>query len=309
MTVSSAESAPVHLSTLTKPQLLELAGNTGLNIPKSWSKPKIIEAMLTHQAAKTVRPKIAVVGFAEGHLSEAPFDKDDWELWGINRLHTVNDAKDKKFHAWFNLHDLEKYHGQDQEHLEFLKGFDGPVYLRPQDVDKFDIPNATPFPADEMVKRFGSYFNNTISWLIAFAIARNPTELGVYGVDMAQDQLMNAEYSQQRPSCEYFLGIASGLGIALTLPKGSDLLKSTHLYGFENADPFTEKAMSRLQEVGQRKEQAKGQLGQLQGQVAQLTNAINQLDGAMQDTQYWMRNWVPQPLGDIVGQSTDGKVE
>jgi hypothetical protein len=309
MIQTSAESAPVDLSDLTKPQLIQLAAQTGLTIPVSLSKPKIIERMMAHQLQATTRPKIGVVGFAEGHLTEAPFGDDTWELWGINRLHTLQVAQDKKFHAWFNLHDLNKFHGKDVEHLEFLQQFDGPVYLRSDDIGKFDIPNQTPFPADEMVERFGRYFNNTISWLLAFAITRNPVELGVYGVDMAQDMLMNAEYSQQRPSCEYFLGIASGLGIGVTLPSGSDLLKSTHLYGFEDADPFTEKAMSRLQEVGQRKEQAKGQLAQVEGQRQELVNAINQLDGAMQDTQYWLRNWVPQPLGDIVGESTDGKVE
>jgi hypothetical protein len=268
----------------------------------------------------TPKKKLAIVGFAEGHIGEAwqpPFNGDDWERWGINRLHTLESAKDQTFDRWFNLHDLEKFHGKDQEHLEFLAGFAGPVYLRPQDITKFPIPNAVPFPADEMVKRFGGYFNNTISWLLAYAISLEPTDLGVFGVDMAQDAILNAEYSDQRPSCEWFLGQAAGMGINIHLPKGSDLLKATHLYGFEDADVFTEKLQSRLQEVGGRKEQAKQQLAVLQNQVIQVTAAINQLDGAMQDNQYWLRNWVPQPPGEPVspngkadvGSITDGKVE
>ena len=251
-------------------------------------------------------PNVAVVGFSEGHIKEAPFGNPEWELWGINRLHTLDEVQDKPFTRWFNIHDLEKFHGKDTEHLEFLTAFEGPVYLRPQDVGKFDIPNAVPFPADLMVKQFGSYFNNTISWLLAYAISLEPKELGVYGVDMAQDAILNAEYSQQRPSTEYFLGLASGMGIPVHLPAGSDLLKATHLYGFEDAAPFTEKVLSRLQEVGQRKEQAKGHLAQLQAQTAELVNSINQLDGAMQDCQYWLRNWVPQPPGEP--QSGNGEV-
>lgn len=265
----------------------------------------------------TPKKKLAIIGFAEGHINEAPFGQDEWELWGINRLHILESAKDKTFNRWFNLHDLTKFHGKDQEHLEFLMQFDGPVYLRAQDIDKFPIPNAVPFPADELVKRFGGYFNNTISWLLAYAITLEPTELGLFGVDMAQDQILQAEYQQQRPSCEFFLGLASGLGITISLPKGSDLLKATHLYGFEDADVFTEKLQARLQEVGGRKEQAKQQLAQLQNQVLQVTAAINQLDGAMQDNQYWLRNWVPQPPGEPVspngevdaGSITDGKAE
>lgn len=265
----------------------------------------------------TPKKKLAIIGFAEGHINEAPFGQDEWEMWGINRLHILESAKDKTFDRWFNLHDLEKFHGKDQEHLEFLMQFDGPVYLRAQDIGKFPIPNAVPFPADELVKRFSGYFNNTISWLLAYAITLEPAELGLFGVDMAQDQILQAEYSEQRPSCEYFLGLASGMGITIHLPKGSDLLKSTHLYGFEDADVFTEKLQARLQEVGGRKEQAKKQLGELQNQVSQVTAAINQLDGAMQDNQYWLRNWVPQPPGEPVspngevdaGSITDGKVE
>ena len=46
----------------------------------------------------------------------------------------------------------------------------------------------------------------------------------MYGVDMAQDTLLAAEYSEQRPSCEYFIGLAEGAGIRVDIPGGSDLL-------------------------------------------------------------------------------------
>ena len=117
-------------------------------------------------------------------------------------------------------------------------------------------------------------------------------------------RLCHSAYANQRPSCEFFLGLASGLGITVHLPKGSDLLKASHLYGFEDADVWTEKLQARLNEVGGRKEQAKQQLAVLQNQVGQVTAAINQLDGAMQDNQYWIRNWLPQPV-----VSPNGKVE
>ncbi len=254
------------------------------------------------------RPNVSIVGFAEGHLMQAPFDDDSFEMWGINRLHTNKETEEKKWHRWFNLHDLEKFHGEDKEHLAFLKEFDGPVYLRAQDLGKFDIPNAVPFPADELVANFGGYFNNTISWLIAFAIALEPKELGLFGVDMAQDALLNAEYAAQRPSCEYFLGLASGRGITINLPKGSDLLKSTHgLYGFDDPDVFTQKLMNRLEETGGRKEKLKAELAAIDNQRAQMIAAVNQLDGAMQDVQYWLRNWVPQPPGEAYVESPNGK--
>lgn len=249
--------------------------------------------------------KIAIVGFAQGHLQEAPFGQPDWELWGINRLHTVHPGP---YNAYFNLHDLEKFHANDADHLEFLKTFPGPVYLRPQDIGKYPVPNAVPFPWTDLVNKYGNYFNNTISWLTAFAIEQNPTDIGIYGVDMAQDDILNAEYASQRPSCEFFIGVATGLGISVHLPRGSDLLKATHLYGFEDASPFVEKAMNRLQEVGQRKEQAKAELAQLENHKQQLVNGINQLDGAMQDVQYWLRNWRPMDPGAPFDSPNGSKV-
>lgn len=241
---------------------------------------------------------IAIVGFAT-HFQLAPYDDPEWEIWGLNQLHTV--AGDRRFDKWFNLHDLEKFHGSDLEHLQFLENFRGPVYLRPQDIGKLTTPNQAPFPYTELVDEFGSYFTNTVSWLIAYAITLKPDKIGVWGVDMAQDSILHAEYSRQRPSCEYFLGVAKGMGIEVVLPDVTDLLQSSHLYGFENDSPFVRKLTARLQELAGRKEEAKGKVAQMEGQIAALESdklalnyAINQLDGAMQDIQYWLKNWVPQ---------------
>lgn len=44
----------------------------------------------------------------------------------------------------------------------------------------------------------------------------------------------NSEYAAQRPSCEFFLGVAVGRGIKIHLPKTSDLLKVRWMYGYED---------------------------------------------------------------------------
>lgn len=295
---------------MTKAQLVELGRQLGLPVKQSWRKAELIDAVMAADQTTSIdplaltKPNVAVVGFAEGHIGETPFDDPTWEVWGINRLHVLETAQGKHFDRWFNLHDLTKFHGKDIEHLEFLNGFEGPVYLRPQDIGKFDIPNQVPFPIDVMVDQFGRYFTNTISFLLAYAIHLQPKAMGVFGVDMAQDTLMNAEFSHQRPSCEFFIGVASGMGIPVTLPGGSDLLKATHLYGFEDAGVETEKRMSRLQELGQRKEQLKMEMAKHEGAVQQMRDAINQMDGAMQGEQYWLRNLSPERV-----ESPNGKVE
>ena len=67
-----------------------------------------------------------------------------------------------------------------------------------------EVPTSMVYPLDAMLKKFGDYFTNSISWMLALAIHEGFEEIHVYGVDMAVD----TEYHHQRPSCEYFLGLA-----------------------------------------------------------------------------------------------------
>ena len=46
-------------------------------------------------------------------------------------------------------------------------------------------------------------------------------EVGIEVDETDEDHLLAAEYSEQRPSCEYFLGIVEGIGIDLDIPNGS----------------------------------------------------------------------------------------
>ena len=44
---------------------------------------------------------------------------------------------------------------------------------------------------------------------------------------------VGSEWQNQRPSCEYFIGMAEGMGIKVTIPDEADLLKTRFIYGFE----------------------------------------------------------------------------
>ena len=250
----------------------------------------------SHPIPARIADRICIVGFADGHRDKAPFGQDGFEYWGLNRLHAV--MPDKPWTRWFELHDLATYES-DAEHQKFLKEFQGPVYIRPEDMGVMDIPNAVPFPKAEILNRFPPYFTNSISWLIALAVEMFddgesvPKELHIFGVDMAQDHVLQAEYAEQRPSCEFFLGVASQSGIEIKMPAGTDLLRASHLYGFEDPGPYHLKKRERFVELGQRKEQIKGVLGQLEAQMKHHTGSLNQLDGAMQEINYDLRNLAP----------------
>ena len=152
-----------------------------------------------------------------------------------------------------------------------------PIYMQKKEPD---IPSSVEFPKEEIMRVFGRYFTNSISWEIALAIYEGFGTIYLYGVDMAQD----SEYSFERPSVEYFLGWARGRGINLVIPEKSDLLKTLYLYPFEDSAPFRAKCIARMQELKERIQQ--------HAQAEQQNFMIkNQLLGAQDNMSYIQKTW------------------
>lgn len=97
--------------------------------------------------------------------------------------------------------------------------------------------------------------------------------------------------SHQRPSCEYILGIAEGMGIKVYIPPESDLLKTSELYGFESDNSAKVRIKSRIRELDTRLNQLRQEEQKLQGALRQNEAAKNQIVGAMEDAKYWLKNW------------------
>ena len=198
------------------------------------------------------RKKVAIVGFADTR-NEAPFKDPSWEIWSINDLHNSIPRTDRHF----DIHTLKNINEDvtagrspaDRCGLEPLKRLNVPVYMQ----DRFtEYPNSVRFPIEEIIQAFpyGNYLTNSISMLIGLAILEDYKEIAVYGVDMAVD----VEYTAQRPSVEYFMGIAAGRGIKLYVPPASDLMKTRFIYAYEDEqqDAFTQKIKSMLQHMQKR---------------------------------------------------------
>ena len=268
-----------------------------------------------------LKDAVAIVGFADGHREAAPKDNDEFELWGLNRLWSV---MERPWTAWFDIHDLQFHYGnqdgtvRDEDHIGFLRGFKGPVYVRAADMDlckAWGIKSAVAYPMRTVLSRFPRYFTNSISYMMALSLLMGHQKMHVYGVDMAQDSLLQAEYSEQRPGCEFFLGAAMYAGVEVGIPSGSDLLKSSHMYGMEDDTGIQRKRRERRQELGDRKEKMKRDLAQLEAQQnaqntawnaqkQQIFAGINQLDGAIQQLTFEARQLSPEPVIDI--EVTDG---
>jgi hypothetical protein len=230
--------------------------------------------------------KIAIVGCSDSK-DLAPFNDKEWEIWGVNNLfHHIT-----RYDRWFEIHNLTRnatgdwmrrgqtnFRGQDiNAYVADIIKMKCPIYMQ-RHWD--EIPTSLPFPLEEAKRRFGSvmgwyggndpegvtedqlnrrlYGTNTVTYMILLAIMEGATHIGVWGVDMAVD----SEYHFQRPSCEFALGIAIGLGIKVYIPSEADLLKTVHLYGFEEMlnDDWLAKLKKMNDSMGKREVKASNEL-------------------------------------------------
>ena len=92
-----------------------------------------------------------------------------------------------------------------------------------------EIPSSIAFPLEAVVKKFGlPYFTNTICYMIAYALLQGAKEIETYGVNQAGSH----EYSEEKGGVEYWLGVAIGMGVKVTVHGNqSQLMKYKGRYG------------------------------------------------------------------------------
>jgi len=93
----------------------------------------------------------------------------------------------------------------------------------------------------------------------------------------------NSEYGTQKPSCEYYLGLAKGMGIKIYIPTESDLCKSFFHYGLQE-----EEATELEKKIDDRIMWLQTQYNQVSNQSAFLMQVTNQLIGQIENTRQWM---------------------
>lgn len=216
---------------------------------------------------KQPRDKIAVVGFAQHTYKLAPFDDPEWSIWGLNQLYRHIPRADR----WFEMHEYT-YHEcvEGTDHVGWINTCPIPVYMckaRPE------ARSVIPYPLKAVSEFFGqAYFTSTIAYMVALAIVHRPKEIAIYGVDL----VVGVEYVMQRPCLEFYLGYARALGITVTIPKQSALLKQLELYGYTPPSNLVNLAEFHTRSEALKKQkydfEVKGTL----------------LEGARQEALYWM---------------------
>lgn len=248
--------------------------------------------------------KVAIVGYTHSNR-EAPWDSDDWQIWGLNNLHLH--VSDTRWDAWYDIHD-DATVAADEAHTKWLaEPHPFPIWMlepRPE------WPATRLFPAGELKARFGPYFTNSISWMVAHAITQvewaigDGAEIGIWGVDMATGRAGGGEYAFQRPSCEYAIGRAEGMGIKVTIPDTSDLLKCANVYG-EAPPAILAKMADRRTELAERLGAARRERDHALAHARSMDSIIDQIAGADETLEYFLGAWATPIVDGLQGRASN----
>lgn len=160
--------------------------------------------------------KVAIVGLSKTTHDLAPWNDQEWELWGL----PWDDGYWVHFSRCFEMHDLRLL---ESEHCKRKPGY----FDRLKSIDCLYMqdeywPGVLEYPFDDVANSIQDYyFNSSIAYAMALAIHEGAEEIAIYGVDMKADD----EYGYQKPNMEYLIGLARGKGIKVTIPDQSPLCK------------------------------------------------------------------------------------
>lgn len=174
--------------------------------------------------------KVAIVGCANSTRHMAPFDDESFEIWGCCELGRFQEGR---WTRYFEIHKWEDLVIRQYENIEWLAKQTFPIYMQ----EHFsDIPCSKPYPVNEAVSMFGKeHFTSTVPYMVAMALMEGFGTIHLYGIDMAGE----TEWSYQRPSAQYFVGLIRGLGLDLHIPSESKLFSGAWFYGYDDEPAST----------------------------------------------------------------------
>lgn len=271
---------------------------------------------LTWKDFPRTKDKLAIVGFHEATRDKAPYDNPDYEIWGCNEEYRFDWLKREDRH--FQLHprwDFSRSNNlNDPNHFSWLQNKTGQclfckgsgrraddatcsfcnngVYTPPKERETVlvymqkthdDIPNSIKYPMAEVTAEFlpdAPYYTSTPAYMLGLALLMGYKEIELYGFDMGT----TTEYHYQRANFEYWIGIAHGRGIKVTLP-GSQILHGL-LYGYENMRTgFRQQLEMRDFELNKQFNETKLKCTQLEAQL-ELISSLRGLEEVDFETMY-----------------------
>lgn len=129
----------------------------------------------------------------------APFDNPEWDIWTLN----YQDYDFPRIDLWFDIHEYKPN-------------------------PKANITRAN-YPFKEAEKLVGGqYFNNSISYMIAYAILNGYKEIALYGMRFKND---NEHRRGEFQNVREWIFFCKGKGIKITAPHDKIMMHEYEYYG------------------------------------------------------------------------------
>lgn len=164
-----------------------------------------------------------------------------WELWGVNRLWRLFQSREEaeRFTLWVEIHRPDIIATRTPDQLAWLElPHDFPIYV--QDAGE-GWPSAVTFPRQSIEEAFprGDYHAGSFDWMMALALLLGATEITCCGVMLA-----HCEPRAARACLEYWIGLAEGRGVPVTMTEPTNIGKITAevevggQYGFDHFNHY-----------------------------------------------------------------------
>ena len=254
--------------------------------------------------------RIALIGSAPSSVAKAPYEDASWELHGCSPGAIVHMKRITRFYEMHAFKDPNPCH--EINYVKRLAALTVPVYMvHPTP----EVPASVAYPKEQVLdfvwghvedlhgrKRPARFnpndFTSSLAWMLALAIVElsgepGQNEIGLWGVDMSAQE----EYGGQRDGCLSLIHIAKSIGIRVTLPPESDLIRSAPLYGYQEFDHSWIKHHEREKEIS-------GRLGDARRRAQAAIEETRFLEGALDSNTYEARTWIGdgQALRMMYGQ-------
>lgn len=147
------------------------------------------------------------------------------ERWGLNgHFHRRLGGKFDDWTRWFDIHPKSHILAKRPHAWEWYKAQTNPIYLIKPDPD---IPTSLAYPLDQ-VRILGNQFVSSFDYMMALAILEGFDQIHVHWFRMD-----TPKFEFQLSSARYWLGVAHGRGIPVTIHGESALHPTQGLYGYE----------------------------------------------------------------------------
>lgn len=144
----------------------------------------------------------------------------DKETWLVNTAWKYAKRVDKIFQFHDKPYELEDLQDFQKKGVEIITK------------NKWENLESTVYPLEEIVARFGrKFFANSVALMIALALYRDYERIELWGIDHRYSE----EYVLMKGCVEYWVGVADGMGVEVTIPEASALCRTykDKVYGFD----------------------------------------------------------------------------